>query len=36
VLEVRKPLIAANWKMYKTIGEADNFIREFLPMIKEI
>jgi triosephosphate isomerase len=34
VFEVRKPLIAANWKMYKTISEAEDFIMEFLPLIK--
>jgi len=29
----RKKLIAANWKMYKTIAEAEGFVHEFLPLI---
>ncbi|MEQ8235631.1 MAG: triose-phosphate isomerase [Syntrophomonadaceae bacterium] len=29
----RKKLIAANWKMYKTIAEAEMFVQEFLPLI---
>ena len=33
---MRKPLIAANWKMNKTIGESEDFIRSFLPMVKNI
>ena len=33
VLKVRKTLIAANWKMYKTIGEAEKFMNEFLPLV---
>ncbi len=33
MFEVRKPLIVANWKMYKNIGEAKNFIQEFLPKV---
>jgi len=36
VLGVRKLLIAANWKMYKTIGEAENFINEFLPLVNRV
>lgn len=31
-----KPLIAANWKMNKTIGESEDFVRSFLPMVKNI
>jgi triosephosphate isomerase len=31
-----KPLIAANWKMNKTIGETEDFINSFIPMVKEI
>ena len=27
----RRPLVAANWKMNKTTGEAQEFMREFLP-----
>jgi len=30
---MRKKLIAANWKMYKTPEECDAFFREFLPMV---
>lgn len=30
---MRKKLIAANWKMYKTPDEARAFIRDFLPLI---
>jgi len=33
---MRKPLIAANWKMNKTIGETEDFIRSFLPAVKEV
>jgi triosephosphate isomerase len=29
----RKPLIAANWKMYKTPAEAADFVKAFLPMV---
>jgi triosephosphate isomerase len=31
-----KPLIAANWKMNKTIGETEDFINSFLPLVREI
>lgn len=30
---MRKKLIAANWKMYKTPDEARAFLRDFLPMV---
>ncbi len=30
---MRKKLIAANWKMYKTPDEARDFFREFLPLV---
>ena len=33
MFKVRKKLIAANWKMFKTVGEAENFVNEFLPLI---
>ena len=33
---MRTPLIAANWKMNKTTKETEDFIRTFLPMVKEI
>jgi triosephosphate isomerase (TIM) len=29
----RKPLIAANWKMYKTPAQAQEFFRNFLPLV---
>jgi triosephosphate isomerase len=32
----RRPLIAANWKMNKTIGEARSFCEALLPAIEEI
>ena len=31
---MRKPLIAANWKMYKTPKESLIFLEEFLPLVK--
>jgi triosephosphate isomerase len=31
---MRKPLIAANWKMYKTPTESVAFLNEFLPLVK--
>src|SRR3989338_7393962 len=31
-----RPLIAANWKMNKTIGETEDFINSFLPMVKDV
>ena len=30
----RKPLIAANWKMYKTPSQANDFVSSFLPLIQ--
>lgn len=32
---MRKPIIAANWKMHKTNTEAVDFIREFMPLVQE-
>ena len=32
---MRKPLIAANWKMYKTPKESQAFLEEFLPLVKD-
>jgi triosephosphate isomerase len=29
----RKPLIAANWKMYKTPAQAEEFVKAFLPLV---
>ncbi|RMD59452.1 MAG: triose-phosphate isomerase, partial [Nitrospirae bacterium] len=28
--------IAANWKMHKTIGETEEYIKSFLPMVKDV
>ncbi len=33
---MRTPLIAGNWKMYKTAGESAAFVREFLPMVQGV
>ncbi len=30
---MRTPLIAGNWKMYKTAGESAAFVKEFLPLV---
>ena len=30
---MRKPLIAANWKMYKTPAQAQEFVKNFLPFV---
>jgi triosephosphate isomerase len=32
---MRKKLIAANWKMYKTPDQACDFFRDFLPLVKD-
>jgi triosephosphate isomerase len=32
---MRKPLIAANWKMYKTPKESLAFLEEFLPLVRD-
>ncbi len=32
---MRTPVIAGNWKMYKTADEAAAFVREFLPLVKD-
>jgi triosephosphate isomerase len=32
---MRKKLIAANWKMYKTPAQTREFFRDFLPMVKD-
>ncbi|TAL23957.1 MAG: triose-phosphate isomerase [Nitrospirae bacterium] len=32
---MRIPFIAANWKMNKTIPEAEGFLREFIPAVKD-
>ena len=30
---MRRPIIAGNWKMYKTIPEALEFVRAFKPLV---
>jgi triosephosphate isomerase len=32
---MRKPLIAANWKMYKTPAQAEAYAKAFLPLVKD-
>ena len=32
---MRAPVIAGNWKMYKTTDEAGDFVREFLPLVRD-
>ncbi len=32
----RRPLMAANWKMYKTIPQAEAFLKEFLPAVANV
>lgn len=31
---MRKPIIAANWKMHKTVKEANEFVQEFKPLVE--
>jgi triosephosphate isomerase len=33
---MRRPIIAGNWKMNKTISETEDFIKEILPMVEGI
>lgn len=33
-MSTRKPLIAANWKMYKTPAQAKEFVSAFLPLVQ--
>lgn len=33
---MRTPVIAANWKMYKTLSETAAFIKEFLPLVEDL
>jgi triosephosphate isomerase len=33
---MRTPLIAGNWKMYKTSGESASFVKEFIPMVSGV
>jgi triosephosphate isomerase len=30
---MRRPILAANWKMYKTVAEAEAFVARFLPLV---
>src|SRR5437867_8655027 len=30
---MRRPLMAGNWKMFKTIRETEQFLEEFLPLV---
>src|SRR5215831_7432765 len=32
---MRTPILAANWKMHKTQGEAVRFVAAFLPLVKD-
>jgi triosephosphate isomerase len=32
---MRRPILAANWKMHKTTAEAHSFAEEFLPLVKD-
>lgn len=33
---MRRPAMAANWKMHKTVSEAEAFLREFLPLVASV
>ncbi len=33
---MRRPFIAANWKMYKTMQETEEFVNSFLPEVKDV
>lgn len=33
---MRKPFIAANWKMYKTNGETEDFLSKFIPAVSSV
>ncbi len=32
-MSTRRPLIAGNWKMHKTVAEAESFIQQLLPLV---
>ena len=32
-MTMRRPILAANWKMQKTTGEAEAFVERFLPLV---
>jgi len=33
---MRRPILAANWKMYKTVSEAVTFVERFLPVVEDL
>src|SRR5687768_4510097 len=33
---MRTPLIAGNWKMYKTVGDAVKYVKEFRGLVKDV
>src|SRR5258705_625902 len=33
---MRTPLIAGNWKMYKTVAETVKYVKEFRAMVKDV
>ncbi|HBS60630.1 MAG TPA: triose-phosphate isomerase, partial [Firmicutes bacterium] len=33
---MRKPVLAANWKMYKTAAETAAFMEAFVPLVREV
>ena len=33
---MRRPILAANWKMHKTVGEALDFVEGLLPLIRDL
>src|SRR5918997_3308818 len=33
---MRIPFIAGNWKMYKTVGDAVKYVKEFRGMVKDV
>ena len=33
---MRRPIVAANWKMYKTVREAEAFLAAFLPLVAAV
>src|SRR5690349_19828970 len=33
---MRQPIIAGNWKMYKTVSEAVKYVKEFRSLVKDV
>src|ERR1044072_1677473 len=33
---MRTPIVAGNWKMYKTVAEAVKYVKEFRVMVKDV